>query len=634
MSGIFGILNCDGKPVAQDDLCKMQQVLKHRGPDWKQFWSDGEIGLGNLMMYVTPESFHEKMPYEDSESGLTITADARLDNREELFHLLSVPYPQRSGIPDSLLILKSYQKWGDDCPVYLLGDFAFSIWDRYHKRLFCARDHFGIRPFFYYFKSNQFIFASEIKGIRTLPYISVGLNEQAVVEELLPIPKESGRIFFKDIYRLKCAHILIVQGREIRSQSYWLPDVKKETRYSSDNEYAEALRELLKKTITSRLRSNFPVGITLSGGLDSSTIACIAARELKTQGKMLHAFSSVLPENHVGIETDERKYIQAVLDQEPNIKVNYIDAQGISPFDNLDSQFEKFEIPAAPFHFVYNSILHSAAQSGVRTLFTGLGGDHMVSTQAPDSLFRLYKELRWISLFKLAHRISVIEKTSIEEVLRQKLIYQIVPNWLGNRYHYFKQNRKHEFVPHSPVNLDFAKKYGIKPFMLAGYVKQGDRRISLVMDKIKRGKNGIEKLMMIQAYAGMSGRFPLFDKRIIEFFMEIPPEQYWAEGMNRSIFRRAARGYLPPIIQNRKDKGSSWPAFHKSVLSRKKEMIQFLNSIPENDWVREYIDIDRILKLYDQVKPVKGRDNWETRTQRIVVKGIILIKYLHWIKNA
>ena len=108
------------------------------------------------MLHTTPESLYEKLPQQDDEAGLVITADARIDNRDELFDALGIPNPDRPTMPDSALILKAYRKWGQDCPNHLLGAFAFTIWDKKEQSLFCARDQMGFKPFYYY-RSHRII---------------------------------------------------------------------------------------------------------------------------------------------------------------------------------------------------------------------------------------------------------------------------------------------------------------------------------------------------------------------------------------------------------------------------------------------------------------------------------------------
>ena len=163
MSGITGLFYRDGRSVSRKQIEDMNSHLSHRGPDGSSFWTGESIAMGHQMMFTTPESLYENLPFHDTENGLVITSDARIDNREELSFLLEME--NKANISDSYYILKAYQKWGKSCPEKLLGDFSFAIWDNDRESLFCARDHMGIKPFYYYLSDEVFFFATEIKAL-------------------------------------------------------------------------------------------------------------------------------------------------------------------------------------------------------------------------------------------------------------------------------------------------------------------------------------------------------------------------------------------------------------------------------------------------------------------------------------
>ena len=166
MSGIAGAYySFDGRPVEKTDIEKMLNIIVHRGPDGSRIWTDGPIGFGHRMLWTTPESLNEKLPFSNKTEELSITADARIDNRDELISTFDLPGRSRQTIADSELILTAFEKWGEGCPERLLGDFSFAIWDSRKNRLFCARDHMGIKPFYYYLSDKLFVFASEIKAL-------------------------------------------------------------------------------------------------------------------------------------------------------------------------------------------------------------------------------------------------------------------------------------------------------------------------------------------------------------------------------------------------------------------------------------------------------------------------------------
>ncbi|HEY9875190.1 MAG TPA: lasso peptide isopeptide bond-forming cyclase, partial [Candidatus Obscuribacterales bacterium] len=294
MSAIAGIYYLDNRTVDPADLKRMVDILAHRGSDGCNIWSEGSIGFGHRMLWTTPESLLETLPLVNDTGEIVITADARIDNRDELIAVLKISDRPVEKITDSQLILSAYEQWGENCPEQLVGDFAFAIWDRRKQVLFCARDHFGVKPFYYYSSGQSFIFATEIKALLCLPDVPRRLNEVKVADYLASPTDDTAITFYKEIFRLPPAHRLTVSHEGITLQSYWSLDPSRELRLGSDEEYASAFRKLFTEAVRCRLRSAFPVGSMLSGGLDSSSITCVARQLLAgDKNSQLHTFSAI-----------------------------------------------------------------------------------------------------------------------------------------------------------------------------------------------------------------------------------------------------------------------------------------------------------------------------------------------------
>ncbi len=296
MSGMVGVFRRDGAPV-QDKLVEtMAATLAHRGPDGLSVVCAGPAGLGHTMLWTTPESLHEVLPCQHRASGLIITADARIDNRDELIAELGLE-SGHPAITDSELILEAYHKWGQDCVQKLLGDFAFAIWDPRQEQFFCARDPMGVKCLYYFASDTLFAFGSEIKALCCLEEVPKRLNELRILDYLANIFDDRAITFYKDIYRLPPASTLLVTRRQQKIAKYWSLDPKRELKLKSDEEYTEAFRDCFVRSVRDRMRSAFPIGSALSGGLDSSSIACVARRinESQASGAPLHTFSLIFP---------------------------------------------------------------------------------------------------------------------------------------------------------------------------------------------------------------------------------------------------------------------------------------------------------------------------------------------------
>ena len=186
MSGICGLFSLDKAPVAEDDIQAMSAMLGRRGPDRTGVYCDGSIALAHMLLATTPESGFEQQPLEHRESGCVVSADVRLDNRTELLGKLGL-HARQSTIGDAELLLLAYLEWGEQCLAHVLGDFAFAVWDPRQKSLFCARDHFGMRPLYYHEQPGKhFFFASEPRAILVLPQVPYRLNRGRIADFLVP----------------------------------------------------------------------------------------------------------------------------------------------------------------------------------------------------------------------------------------------------------------------------------------------------------------------------------------------------------------------------------------------------------------------------------------------------------------
>jgi asparagine synthase (glutamine-hydrolysing) len=335
MSAIFGVYNLDGKAVASQLLERMSGVLAHRGSDDAGVWNDGAVGLGHRMLWTTPESLHEKLPLKSNESAVVVTCDVRLDNRDELIAELSLSSKPADEIADGEIILKAYERWGEDCPAKLIGDFAFVVWDERRRQLFCARDHFGVKPFNYFASEKCFAFASEAKALFQIEAVSRGLDEGMIADYFIGNFENKTKTFYQKILRLPPAHSLTIRvDGEPRLQCYYRLDPHLEAPMRSNDEYAEGLREIFNEAVRCRMRRTKSLGTKLSGGLDSSSIACVARDLLREQGgdDSLPTFSLVYDRNK---KCDEREYINCVLSQ-GGFEPHFISGEEqTSPLSNL-----------------------------------------------------------------------------------------------------------------------------------------------------------------------------------------------------------------------------------------------------------------------------------------------------------
>ncbi len=243
MSSIFGKLHLDNRPVTTPDLDAMRLELNHWNADHTDVWTNGPVGLGCLTLYNTPESLHEKLPLHDLVSGLSITADARIDNREELYPRLGMTTAGEKSLSDGSMLLRMYRKFGEECVLHIVGDFAFAIWDSEEKKLFCARDHMGVKPLFYYLDHTFFAFATEKKGLLSIPNINKDIDKQFFYNQLIwPPVQAADTTLYEKIKRLPGAYAYFLLSKQQAAVKKVL-DLKRVQRNA-----AGAERRLLRRT--------------------------------------------------------------------------------------------------------------------------------------------------------------------------------------------------------------------------------------------------------------------------------------------------------------------------------------------------------------------------------------------------
>ncbi|WP_017317179.1 lasso peptide isopeptide bond-forming cyclase [Mastigocladopsis repens] len=642
MSGIMGIYYLDRRPIERQDLARMVDILEHRGADGADIWINESVGFGHRMLWTTPESLLEKLPSVNQTGDLVITCDARIDNRDELICALQFDNCPPEKIADSQIILAAYDKWGEQCPEHLLGDFAFAIWNGRKQSLFCARDHMGVKPLYYYYQAAKiFAFASEIKALLCLQEIPRLLNKVKVGDYLAAILDDKSNTFYQDIFRLPpgCCMVLSAKGMQIRS--YWSLDPSRELELGSDEEYAEALREIFAEAVRCRLRSAFPIGSHLSGGLDSSSVTCMARQVLMEGGisRPLHTFSNIFD---IITECDERPFIEAVLAQGSMIP-HYVHADQQGPLSNLEQIFRYHDeaIPA-PTHFLLWGLNHAARTEGVRVVLDGLDGDNTIS-HGDGYLTELVRKGQWAEfakevgdLYKLglspSHYLRQHGLTYLEElargwkwvdfvretnhllkhfnVSRQQLFLQhglkpLLPQSVLSAWQVLRGRKQSLNGRHLIIKRSFAKQIALNKRIQALTGFQSSQPLT-EREQHWRGLTsgvltlGLEVSDHYAAAFSLEPRHPFMDKRLIEFCLSLPPEQKLNQGWSRFVMRRAMTNVLPEQVQWRRGKSDMSSSFVHGLLVHNRKLV---DEVMQNDLhgIAEYINTKYLRKIYKEL---------------------------------
>ena len=600
MSGITGLYCLDGRPVSRPDLDRMGEAIAHRGPDGAAAWSDGPAGLGHRMLVSTPESVHEKLPLVAQGGDAVITADARIDNRAELIASLDLRRPA-GEISDSELILRAYERWGEDCPRHLLGDFAFAIWDRRRRLMFCARDHFGVKPFYYYASGDLFAFSSEIKGLLALNAVPRRLNETRMAEFVLMVSEDTAMTFYQDILRLPPAHCLTVSDGSVRLSRYWSLDPARELKLRSDEEYAEAYRDVLTEAVRCRLRSAHPAGALLSGGLDTSSIVCVSRELMEGHGRQpLPTLSAVWED---APEADERTYIDAVV-KKGGISPDFIAAEHLNPLADIDDILaQQDEMFYGPNIFLAWELHRKAGASGLRVLLNGLHGDYAVS-HGISYLSELTRRGHWISAMREARALSrrvYGNKISARQILWHRGVLPNIPTALSQRRP-FHRNRAQLPPTFSLVNPDLAQRTGLQERYHALVAERGGQGRTAREEQLRDLTSGtipynLELADRVSAAFSVESRYPFCDRRLVEFCMALPGSQRLHGGWSRLIARRAMAGTLPEEVRWREGKADINPHFARSLIAHERAALEEAVTKPSD--LDEYVNRGALRQVYE-----------------------------------
>jgi len=656
MSAIFGIVQLDGRPVEAGDLESIRDAMAHRGPDGDRIWRDGCAGLGQSMLCTTPESLHETLPWQCPESGLVITADARIDNREELAAKLglrsagsrgafsAVPGSTVAGTaetsreshlgevaPDSLLVLEGYKRWGEACVDHLLGDFAFAIWDPRARMLFCARDQMGARPFYFHRSRGLFVFASTALGVVASGRMARRVRPERIADFLVQELEgaDTASTWFEDVWRMPPATTGMLAEHGFTTRTYWRPDPKSELRLPSDEAYTDAFEEVLTAAVKVRMRSNKPISSMLSGGLDSSTIAGIANRLQRDAGGPPLATVSGVAED--GQECRESRYSGRV------IELLRLDAARIRPSqvaDHLERIDRVHAVTEDPFDLIWTHhqmVYLASRESGRRAVMDGIDGDGVASLTGsyPRYLLRSGKMRAAHHELIASCRVGDLDPSPAWRRYPRTVASALTPGFMRDLLDREKRVRR-ELADEGCL----LSEQWIDSLQVVRRLLEYRARCNLGAYRTLREAHaaritvpyltaGIERYGRLAASCGVEARAPLLDRRVVEFCVSLPWDQLVRNGWPKFGLRRVAERYLGSAI--------AWRSGRNEVMSR---FWVAWGDLRKENVARELREADAALAGgVDQIKLEKNRSAYimygASRAHSVVNLALLLL----WLRR-
>jgi asparagine synthase (glutamine-hydrolysing) len=550
----------------------MVEAVRWRGPDGVGVHVEGQVGLGYLSQHVTPESVREVQPLVAGD--VVVVADARIDNRAELGSGLGREVGEWTDVE---LILEAYRAWGVDCAARLVGDFAFVVWDGGRQRLFGARDALGMRSLVYRAEVGRTLLATEVKQILSVPGVPVRIFEPAVGVYLAGPYMPPEWTFYEGIERLAPAHALVVEGGEKRVWRYWDVDPGHRIRYRREEEYAEHFLEVFREAVRARLRSVHPVGLLLSGGVDSGSVAAVAGSLLRSgeaECPEFRAYSFAFEEL---VECDERA-VSGPLAEHWGIPVTNVWADNLWPLKDYPAHGPDRD---DPYLFVYQPLLDAcldaARADGCALVLSGDRGD-LIAGEAIYDLPSLLWTGRWTTLLREMRTLSDWQDDSLGAIagrqlwrpMRQelwpperaprlrRLAGQLAgrarrrhgvgePPWLVGRWRDLDRAALKAQVDRSPSNLGAAAR----------------QRYRSVFSPMHMWGVGWSERMSALRGVGFSDAWS--DRRIAEFVLALPQRVLNTVGGEKRLVRRALEPLLPPEVRQAMGKTDPYPLYSRAL---------------------------------------------------------------------
>ncbi|NUM30859.1 MAG: asparagine synthase (glutamine-hydrolyzing) [Bacteroidetes bacterium] len=552
MCGIFGFIGSQSI-----DIKKCTDIISHRGPDSEGFLAcnlkenckiykgQAAIDFGKSENYkllfgfrrlaIIDLSVDANQPFIDESNSYSIVFNGEIYNHIELRKELEEHGQSFQTHSDTEVLLKSYIFWGKDCVNKFNGMWAFSILDLNKNIIFCSRDRFGVKPFYYYNQNDEFVFSSEIKQLFEAN-VPKQINENIIRDFLQKnIINHSYETFFKDIYQLLPGHNIIIDisNQKIKPEitRFWYLKSNINIEKMTFQNACEKFRELFINSIKLRFRSDVPIGSCLSGGLDSSSIVCVSAKEMNQK---IHTFSAIFKKYK---KFDESFYIELIRKKYPIVDSHFITFDEELLINELDKVIWHQDEPFGSFSiFAQYFVMQLSKKEGVKVLLDGQGGDEILAGYRKYHAFYLKELLKQGKLLKAI-----------------KIIFHLLIN---KEFNFFNKNGIKRYL-----GLDQSINY------LSNKCKSNPLSSSIGIDSVSslksKSKDDIEMysyppLLRYEDRNSMSfsieTRVPFMDYNLVTFLFSLPSDFLINKGFTKYILRESLKDYLPPKIKNRKSK--------------------------------------------------------------------------------
>jgi asparagine synthase (glutamine-hydrolysing) len=528
MGGFVAILDTSGAPVDRRLLLTMLDVAPH-DRSRAVAWTGDNVGLGGAPLR-SPHPVEAPLSV-NLHDRLSIVMDGRLDDRAALVRQLEADLECCLGaVSDAELALAAYKRWGTDCAAHLLGDFSFCVWDGERRQLVCARDHFGVKPLYHARVGPAVVISNVLRSVRRHPGVSVRLDDLAVGDVLLfGLAMDPSRTMFADVSRLAPAHVLVWPGSGgHRVHRYWALEPPPTHDYRDRAGPVEEFAAALRRAVADRVRGG-PVGVLMSGGLDSSSVTAVAADVLGPSApESLCAFTGI----YETVAADEERYYSSLVAARLNIRIDHLPLDGYTFFDRWDNGGLPPEPTTEPMTATTADLLSRAAHHGASVL-TGDGGDPLLLpspliSQIGNVPFGRLMAGLWTSL-RAEARPPIGLRSSLRRYVRPSA--RSLPSWLAE-----------------PLLRSFDARRRWAEITAQRSADRGPRSAAVNRLTDPWWPSTFETYDPGATGRPVDMRYPFFDVRLVDVALRLPSFPFC---VNKQVLRSAMRGSLPDAVVQR-----------------------------------------------------------------------------------
>jgi asparagine synthase (glutamine-hydrolysing) len=637
MSAIWGTIDLYHNQI-KDEIADLMEKPYHnyKIDSYRRFLEkDFVIGYGG--QYFTKEAEKEVLPIESFGGQQLFVADAVLDNREELFRLMQIPEEEYVDVPDGMLMYQIFAKYGKESLSLFLGTYSFVYYDRLKEEVWLVADITASRCLYYKYEEGRLIFSTLLDPILQVVGDKKQWNFRFLSDYLaldnLSQYTESEETPYEGIYKLSPGQAVIVSKDGVTKLEYWKPNFNTSHLKKCDDEYKNEFITLFNQCVTSVMRSSGKTGISLSSGLDSTSVACFAGPKLKEKGEVLYAYTSIPEKDYKFYEDprynpNEQRLVEKTKEFLGNLHTTYLELNGENGFDAANEYMKMYELPYKSLQNVkwLHEIAVTAAEDGCRVLLNGQFGNATISFG--EYTIHLYSLLRSGNMIELYKEVNALHK--LYKVGRKQTCQTLLRICFLNVFH--KQTSGEAMFASVYINPLLIHRYNTEKRFRKSHLNLAGQAF-MTFNKIRPftiNKNSLVQMGEFETHrsliTGVLLRDPTRDKRLIEFCLKLPMNQFVYRGNDRRLVKEYLKNYLPREIIHNRQKGMQSADFIHRLSKNWEQIYKECNQLLQEEIAEQLLDVAKLKKELASVhKNLPDSDRSEINK---LLYSMLVVKYV------